>query len=248
MALITCEECGKEFSDKAVACPNCGCPTPSLSTSTIPEPETAPVELNSATDEVSNPMLSAASSLVSSASSALKHRASIKKVGPIQIDEQNRQFRVHGAVAVKKKTGLIGGTMKGALAITTLGMSVVAEKAIKGTQKVGTKEWYSFSDLLNYELLEDDSIVTSGGVGQALIGGALFGGFGAITGGVTASRTQKKKIETMHIKVTLNDFSTPCIMIPLITKPTTTKSVEYQTAFKLAHDILSIFDVITHNK
>ena len=27
MALIICSECGKEFSDKAPACPNCGCPT-----------------------------------------------------------------------------------------------------------------------------------------------------------------------------------------------------------------------------
>lgn len=27
MALIKCTECGKEFSDKATSCPNCGCPT-----------------------------------------------------------------------------------------------------------------------------------------------------------------------------------------------------------------------------
>lgn len=27
MSLIICPECGKEFSDKAGACPNCGCPT-----------------------------------------------------------------------------------------------------------------------------------------------------------------------------------------------------------------------------
>lgn len=26
MALIRCPECGKEISDKAVSCPNCGCP------------------------------------------------------------------------------------------------------------------------------------------------------------------------------------------------------------------------------
>lgn len=26
MALIKCQECGKEISDKAVSCPNCGCP------------------------------------------------------------------------------------------------------------------------------------------------------------------------------------------------------------------------------
>ena len=28
IALIKCEDCGKEFSDKANACPNCGCPPP----------------------------------------------------------------------------------------------------------------------------------------------------------------------------------------------------------------------------
>ncbi len=27
MAMIRCPECGKEFSDRAAACPNCGCPT-----------------------------------------------------------------------------------------------------------------------------------------------------------------------------------------------------------------------------
>lgn len=27
MSLIVCPECGKEYSDKASACPNCGCPT-----------------------------------------------------------------------------------------------------------------------------------------------------------------------------------------------------------------------------
>ena len=30
MALIKCTECGKEFSDKATACPNCGCPTEAI--------------------------------------------------------------------------------------------------------------------------------------------------------------------------------------------------------------------------
>lgn len=30
MALIVCSECGKEFSDKALKCPNCGCPTEKL--------------------------------------------------------------------------------------------------------------------------------------------------------------------------------------------------------------------------
>ncbi len=32
MALIVCTECGKKFSDKAVCCPKCGCPTEIVST------------------------------------------------------------------------------------------------------------------------------------------------------------------------------------------------------------------------
>ena len=31
MSLIICSECGKEYSDKASACPNCGCPTNAIS-------------------------------------------------------------------------------------------------------------------------------------------------------------------------------------------------------------------------
>ncbi len=36
MALITCSECGKQYSDKAIACPNCGNPTHIAPTSTQP--------------------------------------------------------------------------------------------------------------------------------------------------------------------------------------------------------------------
>lgn len=35
MALIKCPECGKEVSDKATSCPNCGCPIESLSPSGV---------------------------------------------------------------------------------------------------------------------------------------------------------------------------------------------------------------------
>lgn len=35
MALIKCSECGKEISDKAVACPNCGCPISEMNATPI---------------------------------------------------------------------------------------------------------------------------------------------------------------------------------------------------------------------
>ena len=39
MALITCVECGNEFSDKAPACPKCGCPTSESTKQTETPPE-----------------------------------------------------------------------------------------------------------------------------------------------------------------------------------------------------------------
>lgn len=35
MALIKCNECGKDISDKAIACPNCGCPIQNFPNATI---------------------------------------------------------------------------------------------------------------------------------------------------------------------------------------------------------------------
>lgn len=35
MALITCPECGKEISDQASVCPNCGAPVAKNSVSTV---------------------------------------------------------------------------------------------------------------------------------------------------------------------------------------------------------------------
>ncbi len=46
MALIKCVECGKEFSDKANACPNCGCPTEYVLGTIGNKEETAPVPTN----------------------------------------------------------------------------------------------------------------------------------------------------------------------------------------------------------
>ena len=246
MSLIKCPECGKEFSDKAAACPNCGCPTDVInSTSKTSEETEIPEEA-----EVQD--LSAIWSTVPDKKSSLapvKPRIT-QKVSAVKVDEVNQMFQIHGAVPTNgKKSGIIGKSIKGVMAFSTVGMSLVAEKMIgSGKNKVGSNTWYKFSDLVSYELLEDDSVVTSGGVGQALIAGAVFGGFGAVAGGLTAKRTQKKRVESIYIRVTLNSFANPCVLIPLITKPTKTNSKEYQIAFIEAQKILSVLDVIAHNQ
>ena len=167
----------------------------------------------------------------------------------VKVKQTDRTFQVHGILTASKKSGIIGKSFKGLMALSTMGMSLAAEKMITGGKnKADMNKWYPFSDLVSYDLLEDDAIVTSGGVGQALVGGAVFGGVGAVAGAITGKRVQKKRVDSLYIKVTLNNFDTPCILIPLITKPTKTNSKEYKTAFEEAHRILSILDVITHNQ
>lgn len=229
MALIKCPECGREISDKAAYCPYCGFPI-STGNNYNNFPQQSPLR----------PFVTATVHCPPSCT---------QKIGPVQIDENNKMFRILGSVPVNGKKDSIGKSLfKGMMAISTVGMSVAAEKMIGvgNKQKVGDKTWLKFTDLINYELLEDDSVVTSGGVGQALIGGALFGGAGAIAGGITGKRVQKKKVESLIVKVTLNNFDCPCLLIPLITKSTKTNSSEYTTAFNLAHQILSALDVIAH--
>lgn len=167
----------------------------------------------------------------------------------VKVNQADRTFQVHGIIPASKKSGIIGKSFKGLMALSTMGMSLAAEKMIaSGKNRADMNKWYPFSDLVSYDLLEDDALVTSGGVGQALVGGAAFGGVGAVAGAITGKRVQKKRVDSLYIKVTLNNFDVPCILIPLITKPTKTNSKEYKAAFEEAHKILSILDVITHNQ
>lgn len=50
MALIKCPECGREISDKAASCPNCGCPSSEFNRPPVPEDTRS--ELDRIADEI----------------------------------------------------------------------------------------------------------------------------------------------------------------------------------------------------
>ncbi|WP_304341235.1 SHOCT domain-containing protein [Metaclostridioides mangenotii] len=106
---------------------------------------------------------------------------------------------------------------------------------------------YSFEDILEFELLEDGDTVTKGGLGSAVVGGALFGGTGAVVGSVTGKKTTKKLIKSLKIKITINDLSNPTEYIELIKKDTKTDSKEYKKAYETAQEILSMLTNMKNN-
>lgn len=164
-----------------------------------------------------------------------------KKVGAITVDSAKERFLICG-ISDKKGISLgklAAGAMTGGASLLFTGIH---------TSTPTNSAWIAFQNLISYELLEDDSVVTSGGVGQSLIGGAVFGGFGAIAGAISGKRVQKKVVNSMYIRVTINSFDSPCILIPLITKPTKTKSNDYSKAFIEAQQTLSLLDVVSHNQ
>ena len=82
---------------------------------------------------------------------------------------------------------------------------------------------YKFKDLIDYEIIENGSTVSSKGIGRAIAGGLLFGGVGAIIGGVTAKSKTKNILNGLFLKIVINDFDNPNLMIDLLTvkKPIT---------------------------
>jgi len=111
---------------------------------------------------------------------------------------------------------------------------------------LGTNKIYSYDEIVEYELLEDGGVVASGGVGRAIVGGLLFGGAGAIVGGVTAGK--KSVVNNMKIKVTVNNFNNPTVFINVLNSQARTDSFIYKMASETAQNILSTFILIQKQK
>lgn len=103
---------------------------------------------------------------------------------------------------------------------------------------------YDYKDILGYELLEDGQSITKSGLGSAVVGGALFGEVGAIVGSVAGSKTTKQVVNSMKIKITLNDLNHPAEYIRLIETNTATDSGKYRGASIYAQSILSVLSII----
>ena len=219
-----CPECGNPVEGYKF-CPNCGYSIANQSPTEQPQPVKKPA----------------------SPSPASVSRKT-DKVGPLEIDRYHRTYRINGARKAKGSSGMVGGAIKGTvkvgLAMGTMGLSLIPSMVKKDKNDTG---WYSFEDLVSYELIVNNQTVVSGGVGQALVAGAMFGPIGAVAGGIVSKRKSSSKILDMTLRVTSNDFNKPVVFIDLIRKPVKNTSKEYKEAVENAQRIMGALDVIVHN-
>lgn len=107
---------------------------------------------------------------------------------------------------------------------------------------------YSYDDIIDFELIEDGTSVTKGGLGRAAVGGLVFGGVGAIVGGVTGGKKANQKCTSMMVKITVNNVNAPVEYIKLITSSVDKKSFTYKGAFQNAQEIVSLLQLICNQR
>lgn len=112
------------------------------------------------------------------------------------------------------------------------------------TKKNIVPKIHDFAEIIDFELLEDGGSIAKGGLGRAAVGGALFGGVGAIVGAATGSKKSKQTCKSLQIKITLNNLNFPVEYINFINIETKKDGILYKTMFPLAQECLSTLQIV----
>lgn len=105
---------------------------------------------------------------------------------------------------------------------------------------------YSFSDLINFELIEDGTTVSKGGFGSAVVGGALLGAAGMITGGILGKKN-KDVVSSLYISLSLNDPLLSHRTIEFISADTKKNGMIYNIGKKSSEIVLSTLERICNS-
>ena len=110
--------------------------------------------------------------------------------------------------------------------------------------KTGIRQMFNYSDVVSFELKEDNNSLISGRAGSAVVGGLLFGGLGAIAGASGSRKVSETSCNSMILHIVVNNMHNPNIEIPIIEKETKKDSEEYEMAVEKAQKIVSIMKLI----
>lgn len=108
---------------------------------------------------------------------------------------------------------------------------------------------FSYGDILDYELFENGENIIKGGFGSAVVGGVLFGGIGALVGGVASTKKIKKEIRDLQIKIKTKNLLYPEIIIPIISSgKVDPNDPVYDAYIRVAESFLSAISLMLGEK
>lgn len=90
------------------------------------------------------------------------------------------------------------------------------------------KEYIKYNQIVSFELIEDGDTITKGGLGSAVVGGALFGAGGAITGAIIGAKKTKTICNSLQLRISVKDYYRKVIVVDYIELPTKNTSMTYK--------------------
>ena len=107
----------------------------------------------------------------------------------------------------------------------------------------GMPKIHSFTDIIDFELVENGTNYKSkGGITRSLIGGLTFGVAGAVVGATTAKK--QATINQLSINIFVSDISDPLVTINYINTEIKTDGIIYQNLIHLAKDTIAVLTAI----
>lgn len=111
------------------------------------------------------------------------------------------------------------------------------------SQVIIGKELLNYNDIIDYELLSDESIISKTNSSSAITRTLLFGAF---IGGTTAKRKNINYCRNLKIKVTINNIQKPTAYINFIRNGKVNKnSIYYKNIVNKVNECMSILKIIT---
>lgn len=109
--------------------------------------------------------------------------------------------------------------------------------------KIGN-DIFAYDNLLSFELIENGESITKGGLGRAVAGGLLFGGVGAVVGGVTGRKKSKEVCKSLRLRVSIKNAHTNIVYINFITSETKMGSFIYNVSMDSAQRCIAALETI----
>lgn len=107
---------------------------------------------------------------------------------------------------------------------------------------------FPYSALINFEVVENGKSISSGGLGTAVVGGLVSGGFGAVVGSNIGKKKTKSFVSSLSIRISLDNKYLYTTYIQFINPTISHNSSKYQKELLNAEKCISLLELIVNKQ